>query len=397
MASSRRYAEDDETPRTTKSPVKMIVVLIVVLVLGVLSALTFDITTVHGNELAVTEDWNKGVLDEISHPGTYFVGPGQKKVVYDVSSRVFVMNNLPDHQEKSEGRRQDAYKVQSAEGQDMVISMNLRWRIDPAKLVSIHKTVRQDIEEKLIRPVMMRITKDAATKRRAIDAYSGEGLVQLQAEIQNQLAADAGELHERGVIVENFVVENIELDPAYITEIKQKQVATQRTLRAAEEQKAAEAEALVAKAKAQADLNKAIVEAQRDKEVKVLAAEADNEKVILAAKAEAQKLVLEANGNKEAAIAKAEGILAMGKAEAEAKKLNLQAFAVEGSDLYATVEVSKSMSTAFQNISGYLPSGMNINMLSTGFTDAVNSFMGKLSGKPGPFVPSGTNAVPAAK
>lgn len=213
------------------------------------------------------------------------------------------------HEGKGHGRNLDSYLVQSAEGQDMRISLNLRWRINPAKLVQIHKTVREDIEEKLIRPVVMRVVKDEATKMKAIDAYSGEGLVRLQASIQTSLTGqgEGKELAERGVIVENFVIEHIELDPKYIEEIKQKQIATQRTLRAAEEQKAAEAEALVAKSKAQADLNKSVVEAQRDKEVMVLKAQAEQEKQILSAKGQQQQLILEAEGQKEASIAKAEG------------------------------------------------------------------------------------------
>jgi regulator of protease activity HflC (stomatin/prohibitin superfamily) len=295
--------------------------------------------------------------------------------------------------EIAEGRNLDSYLVQSQEGQDMRISLNLRWRLDPTKLVSIHKTVRQNVEEKIIRPVVMRVVKDKATEMKAIDAYSGTGLVQLQREIQDALTGkdqeETDELAQRGITVENFVIEHIELDPKYIEEIKQKQIATQKQLRAVEEEKAATAEALVAKAKAQADLNTQVVAAERDAKVMVVGAQAENEKVIIAAKAaaeqvtiaaqaEKEKLVLEANGKKEAQIALAEGVLAMGKAEAEAKRVLFAAWNTPGIDNYVTVQVAgpEGLSGAFKNIQGYIPESMKINVLSTSFLESLKSVVG---------------------
>lgn len=292
------------------------------------------------------------------------------------------MNDLgPQQGENSEGRPHDAYQVQSQEGQDMTISMNLQWRIDPRKLVELHKTVRNDIEEKIIRPALMRVVKDEATTRKAIDAYSGEGLVNLQKDIQNTLSEQHSEngeptLAERGIIVENFVIEYISLDPKYIEEIKQKQIAVQQQLRAVEEQKAADAQALVAKAVAQADANKQIVEADRAKQVTILQAQADNQKAILAAQAEKEKQTLEAEGKEAAMEAIAKGTLAQGKAVAEAQKMLLQAYTVPGADLWCRVEVSKNVANAFGNIKGYLPSDMKVNLLTGNFLSSIDSLTG---------------------
>jgi len=358
---------------------KMVVSGIFLMVILVVTIMAVKFVTIEGNELGIEETWSNGVEENILQPKTYFLFPGWTKTVYkyDASSQVFVMNDKPMSEEKTAaGRSKDAYLVQSQEGQDMKISLNLRWRIDPKKLVQIHKTVRNDIEEKIIRPVVMRVVKDESTKMKAIDAYSGAGLVQLQSNIQNSLAGagEGKELAERGVIVENFVIEHIELDPKYIEEIKGKQIATQRTLRAVEEKTAADAEALVAKAKAQADLNTQVVAADRDAQIVVIKAKADNEKVVIAAKAqseqvqiaaqaEQQKQILEAEGKQKAMIAIAEGTLAQGKAEANAKELMLKAYAVQGADAWVKVEVSKNVAQAFQNIKGYLPSDMKVNLL----------------------------------
>lgn len=384
---------------------KLIVSGIVVFLLLVISAFMVKIVTIEGHQYGVMETWSGGVQTNIMAPKTYFLFPGFNKNVtkYDGSSQVFVMNDKPENEEKeAQGRELDAFRVQSQEGQDMRISLNVRWRIDSAKLVNIHTTVRQSIEDKLIRPVVMRVVKDQATRMKAIDAYSGDGLVKLQTSIQNALAGkdvnETDELAERGIIIENFVIEHIELDPKYIEEIKQKQIATQRTLRAAEEQRAADAQALVAKSLAQADLNKAVVEAQRDKEVAVLKAEADQERTVLAAKADAEKAVLaakadaekvtltaeaekkklemEGEGKKLGMIAIADGTLAEGKAKAQAQELLLKAYNTSGADAWVKVQVAEQIAKAYGGIKGYLPSDMNVTLLTGNFQQSVDALTG---------------------
>lgn len=380
-----------------KSPVKLIVSGIVLLIALVVTLLTFKVVTVDGNQLGIKETWSGGVQAEIMQPKTYFLFPGWSQTVYkyDASSQVFVMNDKGAHTEGTKGRSTpDSYLVQSQEGQDMKISLNLRWRLDPAKLVSIHKTVREQVEEKLIRPTVMRVVKDKATSIKAIDAYSGEGLVKLQASIQFALAGgdelEGKELRERGIIIENFVIEHIALDPNYVAEIVKKQIAVQQQLRAVEEQKAAEAEALVAKSKAQADLNTQVVAGERDAKLVVIKAKAAAEQVTVAAEAaakqveiaaEAQKkqMALEGEGKKLQQVAEAEGILAVGKAKAASQELLLTAYAAKGADAWVKTQVAESASKAFAGIKGYLPADMKVNLLTGQFQTAVDSLTGNVS------------------
>lgn len=360
--------------------------LIIVLILA--SLFIVDIVTVEGNEIGVKETWSGGVESEPLQPKTYVLFPGftQKVFKYDMSSQVFVMNDQPNDS-YGEGRRQDSYLVQSSEGQDMRISLNVRWRRDPLKVVDLHKTVRDNVEEKVLRPEIMRIVKDRATTRTALEAYSGEGLVRLQADISNALTDPNVDLRQRGVIVENFVIEHIGLDPSYVEQIKARQVAVQERLRAIEETRAAEAKAERAKAEAQAAYEKSVVDARRDKEVgilsaekeaqqQVLAAEAAAKQVELAAGADKRRVVLAAEGEKDASLLRAAAIEAIGKAEAEATRLRLGAYSAEGATAFVQIEVSKSMAEAFKNISGYLPQDMTVNLLSQSFIDAVNSLLG---------------------
>ena len=293
------------------------------------------------------------------------------------------MNDTPSSVEKAEGREKDSYLVQSADQQDMRIASNLRWRIDPTKVVAYHKNIRIHPEEKIIRPDMLRIIKNNATTQTAMVAYSGTGLVALQDVILKDLKKDL----EAYLVIDNYAIEHIGLDPKYIEPIVIRQVAMQEKLAADEKTKAATAKALQAQAEAQADLNKRVVEAERDKKVAILMAEqeaqkvilkaeADNKQVVLQAEAAKQQVVLSAEGEKQAGENRGAAILAIGKAEAEAQKLKLSAYAVQGSEAFVQIEVAKHMSEAFKNIQGYLPGDMKINMLSTSFIDSVKQVMG---------------------
>lgn len=371
-----------------KTPLSLIATGVIVLALVLASVFVVDIETIEGNEIGVKETWSGGVLPDPLQPKTYILIPGftQKIFKYDLSSQVFVMNDQA-MDTYGEGRRRDSYLVQSSEGQDMRISLNIRWRRDPAHVVELHKTVRENVEEKILRPELMRVVKDQATTRTALEAYAGDGLVQLQSSISQALMSSDSELRKRGVIVENFVIEHIGLDPSYVEQIKARQVAVQSRLRAIEETKAAEAKAEQAKAEAQAAYERAVVDARRDKEVGVLAAqkraeqqvldaEAAAKRVELAAEADKTRNVLAAQGEQEAALLRAQAIEALGEAEAEATRLKLSAYSAEGSEAFVRIEVAKSMSSAFQNIDGYLPQDMTVNLLSESFLKAVESAVG---------------------
>jgi regulator of protease activity HflC (stomatin/prohibitin superfamily) len=377
-----------------KQIVTLVIVGIVIVTALLASIFIVDITTIEGNQLGVKETWEGGVEPESLQPKTYVLFPGftQKIFKYDMSSQVFVMNDAAQAT-YGEGRARDSYLVQSSEGQDMRISLNVRWRRDPAHVVDQHKTVRENVEEKILRPEIMRVVKDRATTRTALEAYAGEGLVKLQSEISNALMSPEADLRKRGVIVENFVIEHIGLDPAYVEQIKARQVAVQERLRAIEETRAAEARADRAKAEAQAAYEKAVVDAKRDKEVGVLSAQklaeqqvldatAAAKRVELAAEADKNRNVLAATGEQQAALLRAQAIEALGKAEAEATRLKLSAYSAEGSEAFVRIEVSKSMSEAFKNIDGYLPQDMTVNLLSDSFLRAVEAVVGGKSATP---------------
>lgn len=367
-----------------------LIILGVVILAGVIvCGFMVDVESIEGNQLGVMETWEGGPQDEPLNPKTYFLFPSWRYRIfrYDMGLRVFVMNDRAMSEEGGAlGREKDSYLVQSKDQQDMKISTSTQFRLDPAKIVYVHKRIRGSIAnnpkkcmdviaETILRPVLLRVIKDEATLLKATDAYAGEGLVKLQANIHKALTRAGSELADRGVIVENFVIEGITLDNKYVEEIRARQIAVQREQRAVQEEKAAIAEAAKAKAEAQKEYEQAIVKAKQEKEVGVMNAEMKAEQEVKAAEAAAKQVTIAAKAKQQASEAEAAAILAKGKAESEAKRMMLSAYAVQGADAFVQIEVSKSVADAFRNIDGYLPERMTINLLSDTFMDAVKGVM----------------------
>ncbi len=371
----------------SSAPVGKIVTLVLV-ILGLFTAfMLVKIKTVSGNELGVRETWSAGVDPEPLPPKTHIFFPGFTTTVYvyDMGMQLYVMNDKNGKEEIAEGRASDAYVVQSSDQQDMRISLRVQWQRRPEKIVELHKIAQNQVEERILRPAILNVVKNNATTYTALDVYSGSGLVKLQQSIKDGLQKSPELNHY--VQINDFVIEHIGLDKKYTEQIVERQVAVQERLKNIEKTKAAEAAAEKAKAEAQADYEKTLVEAKRDKEKgildaerlaqqQILAAEAAAKQVALQAEAEKNKNVLLAIGEKEAAMNRSEAILALGKAEAEAKKLQLLAYSGEGAELFARIEVSKNMTDAFKNIQGYLPESMSVNLLADQYNKGVNLLVG---------------------
>lgn len=383
--------------RGISTPGFIAIVAIIALLIG--SVLIVKVRSVDGNEVGIVQTWD-GIEPNVKPGGaTYFLFPGFSKQLftYDVGVQTYVMNDKDDKQEVAEGRKTDAYVVQSKDQQDMRISLRVQWHRLPDKIIDLHRYAPNNVEERLLRPVLQSVVKNQATLLTALEAYSGAGLVELQADILKALRAD-GEL-SRFVFIDGFVIEHIGLNKEYTDQIVARQVAVQEKLKAEEQTKASIAKAEKAKADAQADYEKTLVEAKRDKEKEILnqqavsekaiiaaAANAKNlivtqnaesEKVVIAAKAEAARNVAISEAQKQADINRAVGIEAIGKANADANKSLLASYAVPGSDLFTRIQVAKSLSESFAGVKGYLPQNVTYNTVAENFNKGVSLLVGE--------------------
>jgi regulator of protease activity HflC (stomatin/prohibitin superfamily) len=332
------------------------------LVLLLVFAMLFSWERVEGNERLITQGITSGVNDEIVGSGTYFYVPLKTTVYkYNVGTEKFIMGR----QDLYNGKGSDfvdypAFTVTTGGNgreQPATFSVTLQYRLDPSKLVDLHKTAQNNYEDLVIKPALTRIISDQATTQTVLDFYSGEGRVTLQRNIEKAITEHPA-LSAVGIMVETFVIDSIDLDKEYVAQITGRQLATQQKLRAIEEAKAAEEIAKKVEAEAQADKLKKIVEAEAAKEQRVKAAEAAASEVELAAKADATKVKAAAEAQRFSKEQDAKGLLAQGLAEAQVAREKAAAkYTGEAGARQAQVEIEQARVSLFKNmnIQGVLP------------------------------------------
>lgn len=278
---------------------------------------------VKGHQQAVVEVFygeTKGVQDQLLNNGRHFFVPAlSKPYVYNVGTDNFIMGNpkyytnsgtdtvdFPALTIKCGGRGQE---------QPATFSITLQYQLDPLKLTKLHKRAQSQYRDRIIKPALTNIIKSLTVTQHVLDFYTGNGYNKLQSDIEARIKSDSV-LSELGIVVNTFVIDQIDLDDKYEEEIQGRQLATQQKLRADEEAKAAQAEALKAEAVANAKKLERIVSAQADKQEKILAAEASNESRILAAQASAKQKRLDASADRYRKEQDAKGLKAQGLAQA---------------------------------------------------------------------------------
>lgn len=380
-------------------PIWKVLGIAVIVVLGIIALTVARPVTIRGNQLGVKETvWN-GVSNTVMTPGTYIIYPMFEAVYrYDMTPKVFSMGQVGsvNGNRIHDGADFPEHKTTSSDNQNMEMALKVQWAFDPATLVKMHKLYHASIdtegegeaiiENKVLLPRVISTINTNATSFKAIEAYSGEGFIRLQERIRTGLTSDQS-IKDAGSTIMNVTIDTIKLDDKYIGEINARQLAEMKTLRAKQEEIAAEAQSKVAKAVAQSDYEKQVVEAERKKQVDILESEAKKqqtineataqaERVRLNAEAQAAQVVVAAEAEQKAGVLKAQAILALGQAEAEATKLKMSAYNTAGSQQFVTIEVAKSMADSFKGIQGYIPQGMTMNTLSGNFIDGLRTVLG---------------------
>jgi hypothetical protein len=314
-----------------------------------------------------------------------------------MSGQVFVMNEKPNDTHGN-GRRFDAIEIKSSDNQKVQLNFTLQWHRAIDKLPAMHKQYRNEVEENLIRPNVVRVSIAHSTILPAIELYSGTSLVKLQKEIEAELRDPSGPLHQGGVVVDSFVIDYTHIpDKAYVDNIEARQRAIIAESRFVAEQKTNQAEADAAKIAAlkkqyqdlvqaetaakqkvieqQADSDKSTIKVKADAINAVTTQEAESKKVVLQAKADAEKAIALADADKQKELFRAVGIEAVGKAEAEANKLKLSSYSAPGSENFVKVEVAKQFALGLNNVR-FFPSNATFNTVAADFDKGLSLLVG---------------------
>jgi hypothetical protein len=361
----------------------------------------FGTTTIQGNQAGVKEDWNNGVLPDALGPKMYMYNRVTTDIfAYDMSGQVFVMNSKSVKDENfADGRAFDPIEIVANDKQKVVFNITIQWRRDFKKLIEMHKAYRDQVEERLIRPRVIEAFRANATIIDAIDLYSGATLEATRKKIESDLKSATGALLQGGVIVDSFIIDRVELpDAQYVANIEARQRAFIAESRAKAEEKANEAIAKAAQAAAlkaqyetlvqvetaskktiidqQAQAEKLTIEAKAKAYNDVVAAEAAAKVQIVDAEASAKKQVLASDALKVAELNRAIGIEAVGRAEAEAKKLTYIAYAGAGGDNYTRIQVAEAYAKA-NNTVRFFPSNATYNTIASDFNKGLNLLVGQ--------------------
>lgn len=319
------------------------------LIIGVFMG--FRYSDVDGNERVVVKNWNNGVLKETLGPGTQFYMPlTTDHYKYNIGVAKLIMGRqILYGDEKVDYPAYTITTGGSGKEQPATFSVTLQYRLDPRKLVELHNSSGHNYEDLVIKPALTRIISDQATTKAVLTFYSGQGRVDLQNSIEKAIT-DEPSLNHVGILVETFVIDKIELDENYVDEIRGRQLAFQKKLRAMEEAKAAEEVAKKEEALAEADKLKRIVRAEAEKQERVKAAEAKAAEVELAATADAISVKKAAEASRYQKEQDAKGALALGLAQAQvAKEKKMSKYEGVAGARQAAVEIEQAKSDRLKN------------------------------------------------
>ena len=299
------------------------------IIMSVLFGGFFAFIKIEGSELGVVQNWS-GIKDVTLGAGTHVYNNFVDDIhVYPIGTQKITFDTKAGNPD-AEYERIDV-EVGENGGQKAAVAISCNYHLNPEDIVKLHKQGIGRTYESVVlkREIVDTVNEIARPYKSALDLYSGTGFVKFKNEIDMALKNNSV-LKDRGIDVENTIIYGVHLDPAYESEIAQKQIAQQQVLRKQEETKAAEQEAKRIFAMSQAEVEKARQVAEAQKITQVTKAEAD-----------ARKTVLDAEAERDSNLARASGELAVGKARAEVAQLQRDAqYAGESGGRKAEVEIA---------------------------------------------------------
>jgi regulator of protease activity HflC (stomatin/prohibitin superfamily) len=141
-----------------------------------------------------------GTLSE----GLNFVNPMVDVVKFDVRTQNYTMSGV-----HSEGDKEgdDAIKVLSSDGLEVGIDLTVLYRVQADKAFDLLRTVGIDYKDKIVRPITRTKIRDFAVYYDAISLYSTK-----REEFQQKIFQSIDkEFKERGLVLEQLLVRNINL------------------------------------------------------------------------------------------------------------------------------------------------------------------------------------------
>ncbi len=154
--------------------------------------------------------------------GLNVVNPLVEVIEFDVRTQNYTMSGINDEGQKM---GDDAIRVLSADGLEVVIDMTILFRVLPEKAPEILQTLGKGYRDVVVRPSVRTKSRDFAAYYDAVSLYSSK-----RDEFQQRLFEAIGkEFKLRGIILEQVMIRNINLPASVKTAIEAKINAEQES------------------------------------------------------------------------------------------------------------------------------------------------------------------------
>ncbi len=189
----------NESPLTKYASIVRIVG-VVVIVLGVLTSLFKQI---EAGKVGVKSLFGS-VEPEVLESGLHMVNPMMDITIFDTQTQNYTMSSIHDEGERS---GDDAIRVLSSDGLEVVIDLTVLYRISPKDAPKIYKEIGSDYSAKIVRPISRTRIRDNSVFYEAVALYSTK-----KAEFQQRIFKTIEkDFKDRGLILEQLLIRNINL------------------------------------------------------------------------------------------------------------------------------------------------------------------------------------------
>ena len=187
---------------------------IVGIALIIVSALAASIKQIEPGEIGVQKLFGK-VNNDILESGLNLVNPLVEVVTFDIRTQNYTMSGVQDEGDKS---GDDAIRVLSADGLEVVIDLTVLYKVVPSEAPRILQEIGTDYRNTIVRPICRTKIRDNAVYYDAVALYSTK-----RDEFQNRIFSSIEkDFKSRGLILEQLLVRNITLPASVKTTIESK-------------------------------------------------------------------------------------------------------------------------------------------------------------------------------
>lgn len=152
-----------------------------------------------------------GVLES----GLHLINPLMDVTDFDIQTQNYTMSAVHDEGEKS---GDDAIRVLSNDGLEVVIDLTVLFRILPSDAPKIYKQIGENYSDKIVRPITRTRIRDNAVYYDAVALYSTKRN-EFQQRIFKSIEDD---FKKRGLVLEQLLIRNINLPASVKTTIESK-------------------------------------------------------------------------------------------------------------------------------------------------------------------------------